>query len=215
MGGYNSGRSGGRPTIEATACYVLSARVLRKIKVPPGHHATVESAITLTDGFRIAFTLKASCGELLFTFRHPIRAEDERETSYTVRAMAAPVRLGGQRWWWVCPLTGRRVFKLYLPLGGWQFWSRQGYRLGYACQRETKADRRMRRARRLHRALGGDGEALGGELPPKPKGMRWRTYDRKIAEWFAADGQAEEAWTAAVLARFPEIARRLRGSGDS
>jgi hypothetical protein len=33
--------------------------------------------------------------------------------------------------------------KLYLPLGGYRFWSRQAYRLGYASQREG-AKKRLR-----------------------------------------------------------------------
>lgn len=201
MGGYNSGRQGARPTIEATACYVLAASVLKKI--PTKSHGTGGASLSFSDDFRVALTVIASPGELTFTFRHPIRAEDERETSYSVRAIAMPVRFGGHRWWWICPRTGRMAFKLYLPNGGWQFWSRQAYGLGYACQRETKADRRMRRARKLHRALGGDGQAIRQSAPPpKPKGMRWRTYERKVAEWCAADEEADAIWAADAMRRF-------------
>jgi hypothetical protein len=50
------------------------------------------------------------------------------------------------------------VAKLFLPNGGWDFWSRKAYALGYGCQRETLLDRRMRKAR-----------------------MRRATYERKLA----------------------------------
>jgi len=41
----------------------------------------------------------------------------------------------------------------------------------------------MRKARKLHRALGGDGQDVDGDTPEKPKGMHWRTYERKLARW--------------------------------
>jgi hypothetical protein len=34
-----------------------------------------------------------------------------------------------------------KTTKLYLPNGGWHFWSRQAYGLGYACQREDRLGR--------------------------------------------------------------------------
>jgi len=88
---------------------------------------------------------------------------------------------------------------------GHRFLSRGAYRLGYACQRETRSDRLMRKARKLHRALGGHGESLDGDIPDKPNGMHWRTYERKVAEWIAAEQRAAEAW---LLASAP-LFRRL------
>jgi hypothetical protein len=64
--------------------------------------------------------------------------------------------------------------------------SREAYRLGYACQRETRTDRLMRKAQRLHRGLGGKGDPLEEDAPEKPKGMQWRTYERKLAAWTEA-----------------------------
>jgi len=46
-----------------------------------------------------------------------------------------PQPFGGQRWWFICPRTGRRTAKLYLPDGALTFASRQAYRLAYQCQR--------------------------------------------------------------------------------
>jgi hypothetical protein len=104
---------------------------------------------------------------------------------------------GGRRYWFCCwfccPGTGELAAKLFLPLGGHRFLSRGAYRLGYVCQRQTRSDRLMRKARKLHRALGGDGESLGQDPPDKPKGMHWRTYERKLATWMAADQRADEA----------------------
>ena len=53
----------------------------------------------------------------------------------------------------------------------------------------------MRKARKLHRQIGGDGMAIGpGWNPPKPKGMRWKTYYRKLEKWHEADDRADAAW---------------------
>src|SRR5262249_11456949 len=48
---------------------------------------------------------------------------------------------GGLRWWFLCPRLNHRVRKLYLPLGGRHFRSRQAYGLVYPSQRETVYDR--------------------------------------------------------------------------
>ena len=90
---------------------------------------------------------------------------------------------GGRRWRFLCPRTGRRTTKLFLPNGGQHFWSRVGYGLGYACQREGSFDRLQRRAAMLNRQLGGKGWATWESPPPKPKWMRWRTYERKYEGW--------------------------------
>jgi hypothetical protein len=83
---------------------------------------------------------------------------------------------GGHRWWFLCPRTGRRTTKLFLPHGGWHFWSRQAYGLGYACQREDRFSRLQRRAATLNRQLGGEGRSTWADPPAKPKWMHWGTY---------------------------------------
>src|SRR5215471_10435913 len=38
---------------------------------------------------------------------------------------------GGRRWWFVCPVTGQRVGKLYLPVGATDFAGRKAHDLTY------------------------------------------------------------------------------------
>ena len=84
--------------------------------------------------------------------------------------------------------------QLFLPNGGWCFWSPQAYGLGYACQRAAPHDRLLRRAQKLHLALGGDGAV---DFPPlKPKWMRWRTYERRVAAIEAVVERADAAFSA-------------------
>jgi hypothetical protein len=62
--------------------------------------------------------------------------EGERSVRDRIRLVYAVPTYGGRRWWFLCPRTACRTTKLYLPNGGWHFWSRDAYGLGYACQRE-------------------------------------------------------------------------------
>jgi len=111
----------------------------------------------------------------------------------------APTRphFGGLRWWFVCPHLNRRVRQLYLPRSGRHFWSRRAYELAYACQRETKFDRALRRARKLRLRLVGD--PTDDEYPDKPPRMRWATYNRLMDRFAAADSVTDE-WLKAARA---------------
>jgi transcriptional regulator with XRE-family HTH domain len=84
------------------------------------------------------------------------------------------------------------------------FASRRAYRLAYRSQRETTYDRALRRAFKLRAELGADGGI--GDSVEKPKWMRWRTYDRKLEEIFAA----EEAVDAHLLGFVQKLERRMR-----
>ncbi len=106
---------------------------------------------------------------------------------------AAPCRFGRARWWWVCPATGRRAARLYLPVGGARFLSRQAYGLAYASQREDEIARAHRRAARLHGLLGSPRRPAFGDTPPRPKWMRRATYERLAAELQGIDAALEEA----------------------
>jgi hypothetical protein len=66
---------------------------------------------------------------------------------YTVRLTTTSPRFGGLRFWFTCPLTvngrrcGRRVGKLYLPLGAPYFGCRACHQLTYrSCQESHKND---------------------------------------------------------------------------
>jgi hypothetical protein len=114
-----------------------------------------------------------------------------------------PQPFGGRRWWFVCPRTGRRATKLYLPNGAVTFASRQAYQLAYACQREQSHERALRRAFKLRAQLGADGGI--GDYIPKPKWMRWPTYERAMTQIERAE-EIVDAYTE-FLAR--EVDRRL------
>ena len=114
----------------------------------------------------------------------PAAAQD-----YRVHLTTTAQHLGGRRWWFICPSTGRLARVLFLPMGGRIFASRTAYQLPYACQGETPADRTMRRARKARARLGITDPNLCGAIPmPKPHRMRWSTYSRLRSE--ALEAQA-------------------------
>jgi hypothetical protein len=100
-------------------------------------------------------------------------------TRQRISLTATRPRFGGMRWWFICPVTGERVGRLYLPPGASQFASRRAHGLAYACQTESISARAARRRRKLLARLG-DGDAPFGWIPLKPKGMRWTTYARSV-----------------------------------
>jgi hypothetical protein len=107
---------------------------------------------------------------------------------------------GGLRWWFVCPRLNRRVRKLYLPLGGRHFWSRRAYRLAYASQRGTAIDRAHRGQAKIKTRLIGNLDPGEWDLPPKPKWMRWHTYNRYVDRYDAYEAILDER-TFALMAK--------------
>ena len=91
---------------------------------------------------------------------------------------------GGRQWYFLCPRTGRRASVLWKPPGARSFASRQawGRQVAYGSQFQSWPGRACSAARAIRYRLGGPDYAdSSGELPPRPKGMHWRTYEREIA----------------------------------
>jgi hypothetical protein len=128
-----------------------------------------------TDNFEVFATVRPELGGRIVELSHRERCGAEAMIIYSVRAVATAQPFGGVRWWFICPATNRCVTKLWLPLGGSRFASRQAYRLGYGVQRESRLDRR---AARIYRTLAGPTQWRDG-IPPKPRYMRWPTYSRR------------------------------------
>ena len=183
MGGYGSGRSGGRPTTDNGLTLTLS-KLLRDGLFRPGCAWGGSLVWTNTrTGERIgSIGYEAHLGEengrvrLHYT---TTRWDGEKHSSdYWVELETTPQPFGGRRWWFICPRTGVRAAKLYLPNGAFTFASRQAYRLAYASQREQPHDRASRRAFKLRGKLGAEGGI--GDYILKPKWMRWRTYEHAM-----------------------------------
>ena len=107
---------------------------------------------------------------------------DIGDLSQHVILTTRPRHFGGRQWYFVCPRTRRPVSVLWMPPGARAFACRQnwGRQVAYASQFLTPVDRAHRGKARINSRLC----SIGGfdpdewEFPPKPKWMRWRTYDR-------------------------------------
>lgn len=117
-----------------------------------------------------------------------IRGQAEAK-DYPVAITWTPCHLGGSRPWFLCPCCVRRVAKLY-SYG--VFACRHCLRLNYRCQQAKKRDVASDRSLKLRHALGCDEGFLSvpAAFIPKPKGMHWRTFDRKIEQLKAVDARA-------------------------
>ena len=107
--------------------------------------------------------------------------------------MWTPLRFGGRRQWFRCPKCARTCRILY---GGSRFRCRRCYGLSYNSQAETRADRATRAMFKIVRRL--DPEEDCNDLPRKPKGMHWRTYNRLAERYERYDAR----WGLEAMRRF-------------
>lgn len=173
MGGYNSGRHGGRDCTDE-----MRALDIRKIRraglLVPGRafswqwsrNGEVFATINATsepDGVVLDYRAREHQGEWV-----PMK--------YSVSVTWTECNYGGQRAWWLCPALrcGRRVAVLF---GGKVFACRHCHHLAYRSQREQPHDRAGNSADRIRDRLGWEPGFLNGH-GPKPKGMHWRTFRR-------------------------------------
>ena len=129
MGGFGSGRQGGRPTVED--CLTLDInKLLRDRCLVPGRWmggvlrwtvvgtgrelASVGYSADLADPAAARMRLYFGRGE----------GEARREHVCTVRLTTTRPRYGGRRWWFACPVSGRRCGKLHIPPGAGTFAAR-------------------------------------------------------------------------------------------
>ena len=180
MGGFGSGRTGGRRCTDD-----LRPLDVRKISraglLTPGRwfnwQWTRNGEITGSIGLRV------EADHVFLDYQNQNRHHNGGEwesMSYAVRLAWTACGFGGWRVWWRCPTVGcgRRVAVLH---GGRVFACRQCSRLGYRSQREADNDRAARRADLLRRRLGWEPGILN-DNGLRPKGMHWRTFERLVAQ---------------------------------
>jgi len=122
--------------------------------------------------------------------RYQLTRQGQTEAKdYRVPITWTPCHLGGNRPWFLCPCCGRRVAKLYSSA---LFACRHCLRLNYRSQQANKRDRPCDRSWDLRRALGcNEGFlCLPAEYIAKPKGMHWRTFERKVEQLRRVDARA-------------------------
>jgi hypothetical protein len=97
-----------------------------------------------------------------------------------VDLVSQPRHFGGRQWYFECPKTYRPCTALWMPPGANRFCSRQAWgsrRVAYASQFLDSDNRAHRGKSKIKARLIADLDPDEWELPPKPKWMRWRTYN--------------------------------------
>jgi hypothetical protein len=184
MGGYSPGRRNGGPVVEDGLRLDL-AHCIRKGLIRPGSYAagTIQWTLTRTGLERANISYVPNLVDPADAWVRLIYTSTTRSTgakrdnSYHVRLETTRPNFGGLRWWFLCPVTGRRVVVLYLPgKGGTVFASRQASGLAYRSQRASPEDRVVERSLKARTKLGvADQNMLNMPYCPRPKWMRRRT----------------------------------------
>ena len=191
MGGYGSGRPARYPKSEQMLRLDISQLERRGYLRGglyryswswgrDGEDAGSIGLLALATGLKLIYRTRSGDGEW-------------QDVDEVVPFVWTPLKFGGQRRWFQCLRCGRRCRILY---GGGRFRCRRCRRVRYASQSETKADRATRAMFKIVKRL--DPEEECNDLPFKPKGMHWSTYNRLADRYEYYDTQ----WALAAMRRF-------------
>ena len=104
------------------------------------------------------------------------------ELDQTIILIASRRHYGGQQWYFICPAMNLRASALWMPLGAHRFASRQAWprQVAYSSQFMTADERAHLGKAKIKSRLIGSLDPDEWDLPPKPKWMRWHTYNRYV-----------------------------------
>jgi hypothetical protein len=203
-GGLGSGRPASRGKVEA--CRSIDANWLhRQGLLRAGWMCTWQWS---GDGDKVTPTnMRVEDDRLHLTYRMRIGGGEWEDVNETVRIVRMPCRFGGARPYFVCPgvVNGTPCGQLYGP--GRYFLCRRCYRLAHASQSEDAQRRSMRRVAEIRRRLGDNG-GTASTIPPKPRGMWRRTYERLCEQALDAEQRADEALLPHLLRLFAQTENR-------
>lgn len=153
----------------------------------------------------IGLKVGPGCITLLYTATRDGETETVREPVAVERTAC---NYGGMRAWFACPGCGRRCAALYLPPGATRFRCRTCHNLAHGTQQMDAHDRHMHRIRVIERRLGAEGEYSPFRVPPKLKGMHWRTYQRLRDDFYRHEIERNKYLAASferLTARFEKL----------
>jgi hypothetical protein len=117
--------------------------------------------------------------------------------------MARRRHFGGRQWFFICPHLHSLATVLWMPPGAHSFACRERWRgqVAYASQFKDRTARGHQGKAKINSRLC----SIGGfdpdewDLPPKPKWMRWRTYNRIVEKFDRYEAMLEEGLLEAVM----------------
>lgn len=220
MGGYGSGRRGGRRTVESTPTLAIGWAYRRGwLKV--GTQGTIAwnrrrhpEDITARVGFRTS-----SENQFTIVDRITVGNGPPEDAVYSISVVWTACHYGGQRPWWICPnrYCHRRVANLYL--GGRHFLCRHCYNLTYtSSQASHTMEAHYHRIETLRMRLGASSiprfgfEASTWDVK-RPRYMHRTRYKRLMGKLEAAQAASDHAFgqRLALLAKVDRRHRKYRG----
>jgi hypothetical protein len=143
------------------------------------------------------------------TNRHEGRLDIKmNERQQTIFLVPRPRRFGGSQWYFVCPFENRCCSVVWRPPGARDFRCRQAWepQVAYASQFLDRDNRAHRGKAKIKARLIADLDPDEWDLPPKPKWMRWRTYNRYVERFDRYEAilneGVEELWAKLVASGF-------------
>jgi len=193
MGGLGSGswkKPNSKSKVESK--YRLDIRRLKKMGyIQPGKIGVLAWSRNRKQTASISFGIEAD-GMVLNYWRRPHGGEWE-DVNQVVLFDHTPCNFGGYRTWFLCPSCLRRVAVLYGA--GKSFWCSHCHNLTYSTQKINRMGRLARKASKIRKKMGTDGNLLD-PFPDRPKNMHRKTYWRLRKEserarelWFLMAGQ--------------------------
>jgi hypothetical protein len=118
-----------------------------------------------------------------------------------IALVSRPRHFGGRQYFFVCPATGRLATVLWMPPGAARFCSRQawGRQVAYRSQFQSASDRAYQE--RIKARLIGDLDPSEWDLPPKPKWMRWATYNGYVERFDDYEEMLDKTSISSVMKR--------------
>jgi hypothetical protein len=126
----------------------------------------------------------------------------------SINVVSQPRHFGGRQLYFECPSTHRRCLVLWMPPGAERFCSRHtwGRQVAYASQFTDGDGGAHLGKERIKSRLIADLDPAEWDLPPKPKWMRWRTYNRHVERFDAYEAILDYGCiklAAKLLAKYP------------
>jgi hypothetical protein len=112
----------------------------------------------------------------------------------TIDLRSQPRAFGGRQWYFLCPRTHRYASVLWKPPGASRFCARQtwGRQVAYRSQFLDRDNRAHHGQAKIKTRLIGDLDPDEWDLPPKPKRMRWATYNRYVERYDRYEAMLDE-----------------------
>ncbi len=185
MGGPGSGRWSRPDAAPVTEQFFkIDLKMFRQEGfLKPGMHVgnwSVSHAETGASILSVDFTawMAERIGAIELRYR---RGSDENAEPFRQRIDLDPMfpHLGGVRWFFQCPRTGKRCRILYFDFGTNSFASQEGFGLSWQSRNENLGDRARRGKTKILRRLESD-YTRKPDWIIKPKGQHQKTFDREF-----------------------------------